>query len=180
MSGRVGCGVGFQDGFEFLECSVVSCEEGPDGLVEDVADLLETQLAVVSELDDFSVGVVELFERGSKWDGAWLGVVRFCVVNSGVLEVAGVGGSCVSSSSAELVANSVHGDAEQPGLESALLVVAVFAEFGRYGDKHGLGQLLGKVVVVNPGSRHREDPAGIRIHESAPSGLFTRCGALNK
>jgi len=81
------------------------------------------------------------------------------VLDSGVLEVAGVGGLCVSSSSAELVADSVHGDPEEPWLELALFVVAVFAEFGRNGDKHGLGQLLGKVVVVNPGSRHREHPA---------------------
>jgi len=73
MSGRVGCGIGFQDCFEFLECSVVSCEEGPDGLVEDVADLFETELAVVPELDDLSVGVVELFERGSEWGGVRLG-----------------------------------------------------------------------------------------------------------
>ncbi len=67
-------------------------------------------------------------------------------------------------SASELVSDTVHRDAEQPGLESALLVVAVLAEFGRYGDKHGLGDLLGKVVVVEPGACHCEHPAGVCVY----------------
>lgn len=64
MAFRIGaCAVliwAFEDGFEFLECPVVSCEECADGLVEDLADLFETELAVVAEFDDLSVGFVEL------------------------------------------------------------------------------------------------------------------------
>lgn len=158
------------DCFEFFQCPVVSCEECADGLVQDVADLLETELAVVAEFDDLSVGVVELFDRGSERGG----VDRFrggvvWILDTGVLEVGWVGWPSVATSPAELVADAVHGDAEQPRLESALFVVAILAEFGRYGDKHGLGNLLGKVVVMKPGACHCKDPAGIGVHKSAPS-----------
>lgn len=94
--------------------------------------------------------------------------------------MAGVGWSCVAATAPELVSYAVHGDAEQPGLESALFVVAVLAEFGRYGDKHGLGNLLGEVIIMNPGPGHRKDPAGIRVHEPAPSILFASCGAFDE
>lgn len=88
------------------------------------------------------------------------------------MELGWVGWFGVAASSAELVADAVHGDAEQPGLESALFVVAILAEFGCYGDKHGLGNLLGEVVVMKPGACHCKDPAGIGIHESAPRSLL--------
>lgn len=48
---------------------MVPGEECSDGLVEDFAYLFETQLAMVAEFDDFSVGVVELFDGGSEWGG---------------------------------------------------------------------------------------------------------------
>ncbi len=51
----------------------MSSEECSDWLVENVADLFETELAVVAELDDFSIGFVELFECGSEWGGVRLG-----------------------------------------------------------------------------------------------------------
>ena len=41
---------------------MVTSEECSDGLIEEFADLFETELAVVSELDDFSVCFVELVE----------------------------------------------------------------------------------------------------------------------
>jgi len=77
---------------------VVSCQEGSDGLVEDVADLFEGELAMVSEFDDFSVGVVELFDGGSEGGGVdWFVVVVVVgVLDAGVLEVAWVGWSCVA------------------------------------------------------------------------------------
>ncbi len=42
-------------------------EECSDWLVEDVADLFETELAVVTEFDDFAVGFVELLDCVSQW-----------------------------------------------------------------------------------------------------------------
>ena len=48
---------------------MVAGEECADGLIEDVADLFEAELAVVAEFDDFSVGVVELFDGGSEGSG---------------------------------------------------------------------------------------------------------------
>ena len=99
------------------------------------------------------------------------------MVDFGVLEMAWVGWSGVAAAAAELVADAVHGDAEQPGLESALLVVAILAEFGCYGDKHGLGDLLGEVVVMEPGACHCKDPAGIGVHKPAP-GIFLASGSV--
>lgn len=129
---------------------------------------------MMAELDDLPVGVVELLDRGSKRGGVdRLGLILVTgVLDPRILQVTRVGRFGVPASTTELVADAIHGDAEQPGLESALLVVAVLAEFGRYGDKHGLGDLLGKVVVMKPGACHRKDPAGIRIHESAPSSFL--------
>ena len=91
--------------------------------------------------------------------------------------MAGVGRFGMAASAPELITDAVHGDAEQPGLESALFVVGILAEFGRYGDKHGLGNLLGEVVVMKPGACHGKDPAGIGINESAPS-LFLALNGL--
>jgi len=48
---------------------VVAGQECADGLIEDVADLLEAELPVVAEFDDFSVGFVELFDCGPEWSG---------------------------------------------------------------------------------------------------------------
>lgn len=63
MTGLWGLGgLGGHHCSEFLECSVVTSEEGSDGLVEEFADLFEAELAVVSEFDDFSVCLVELAE----------------------------------------------------------------------------------------------------------------------
>lgn len=86
----------------------------------------------------------------------------------------------MSLSSSEHISYTVHGDAEEPGLESALFVVAVLAEFGRYGDKHGLGDLLGEVVVVEPGACHCKNPAGIGIHQSAPRVFMALRGPLDE
>ena len=52
---------------------MVASQEGADGLVEDVADLFETELAMVSEFDDLAVGVVELVDGGSEWGGVGWG-----------------------------------------------------------------------------------------------------------
>lgn len=93
---------------------MVTGEEGADGLVEDFADLFEAELAVMSKFDDFSVGVVELLDCGSEGGGVdWFGVVVVVgVLDTGVLEVAGVCRSCVATASSELISDAVHGDAE--------------------------------------------------------------------
>ncbi len=55
--------IGGHHDLKFFECSMMTSEEGSDGLVEEFTDLFETELAVVSEFDDFSVGFIELADR---------------------------------------------------------------------------------------------------------------------
>lgn len=159
----------------------MSREECSDRLIEQLADLLETELSMVAEFDDLTICFIELA------DCVLQGVIRLrwlvragFILGSGVLQVSWVGWFGMALSSSELIADTVHGDPEQPRLESALLVVAVLAEFGRYGDKHGLGDLLGEVVVVEPGSRHCEHSAGIGVHESAPRILMALRGLVDE
>ena len=77
---------------------MVACEECADGLVEDVADLFEAELAMVAEFDDFAVSVIELLDGGSERSGVgWFGIVGVVwVLDAGVLEVTGICWSCVA------------------------------------------------------------------------------------
>ena len=83
-------------------------------------------------------------------------------------------GFSLSFSAAGLVAEQVDADAEEPGLEAALFVVAV--EVADDADEGGLGEFLGEVAVATLSEEQAVEAWGVGLDEGGPGCTITSGG----
>ena len=77
--------------------------------------------------------------------------------------------------SAHLISQPIHRNAEQPGLESAVLLISS-GNLRRNGTEGGLGQLLGQVGITTLHPKEAEHARGIAIDDRAPCDRIPRGG----
>lgn len=164
---------------------MVAGEECAEGFVEELGDGFELEACVVAELDELAFLVVEGFdsvaeggEFGIGVDGGLRGWCRGEVLECSV----GVARSTVGAlmgSAAGVVAQAVHGDAEEPGLEPALLGVGALGQGCRDGGEHGLGDLLGESWVFGAAVGECVETSGVAIDELTP-GVLVPGGAASE
>jgi hypothetical protein len=166
---------------------VVSREQRADRLAHKICDLPEAQPPVVPEVDDLPVSIREAVECGPQTrEFAGSGVGPTPVHQNG--QISGVGPRGLSAPAPDLVADAVHRDPEQPGLEPSHFHIAVRgpvlcavpAQLGCDCYEHGLGHLFSGVEIATPTPGQRENARAVPLDQIAPrGGLAARRGREN-
>ncbi len=151
---------------------MVAGEKGSDGFLCEVGDVLETELCVVPKFDDFAVrggqladGLTECEEIFGRFigDGNGIGMLldrRGCVEGCAI-------------SAAYFIANPIHDDAEEPGLEASGLCVPAFGDLASDGDKHRLSDLFGEFDGVESAATEGEDASAVLCDQVSPCVILT-------
>ena len=134
---------------------------------------------MMSQFDNFAVDFGELFEGLAECREL------FVVCGGCVSRIGGGGGFFVvvveklatALAAAGEVADAVHGDAEEPGLELAVFDVVACADFDGDGGEDGLGDFLSDVEIVAAGLGESEDSRAVAAHEFAPGTFIASDGA---
>jgi hypothetical protein len=168
---------------ESFEGPEVPRKHRSDGLLQLGSNLFESQTSDVPQVQDLLVsfaepphGLPQGLDR-LRVESLVPGAILAAGLRDGTKHLAG-DRYRLPLSSPHFVPKPIHGDSEQPRLESALFDVG--ADLGRHGAETRLGNLLSQIVIATIRDQKGVNPGGEGIHQLAPGGVIASSGSLDQ
>jgi hypothetical protein len=150
---------------------VVPRQQGSERLPEVQSHFFEAHAAHVAEVDDLPVRVGKpLHRRPERSKFFWLGTTRIRIRSrsrKSLKYLVCTGRFGVTTLTARIISQSIHGNSKQPALEAPPL--NIINQFGCNCAKHGLRDLFCKFWTRALRAKQPVDTTGVLAHEKSPS-----------